>query len=318
MKNSIKIFSLLVGILLACNNVHAAQISKKQQRLNKKLLDGVYLGNLEQVSLALEQGADPNVQNKNCIPSSALAYAAWAGYLEIAQALLHKEADINKVDKNNWTALMYAVNPFDSAKLPLVELFLKIPTIDTSIKNKNDETALDLACHKRAFHRYSSSNPQKENNAKTILTALAKHRKRTCIHAIKQATHGRIYADIANIIHEYSAHLPIPTEADQDLLYAVNVNKFTIAKNALKLGADINVRNENGNTPLMLAAMNWRHYDLIYQLQIHGADPTLTNNDDKTALDIAKAQQPKRADIIYLLEDGIETFREYNKIKTIT
>ncbi|MDB4766140.1 ankyrin repeat domain-containing protein [bacterium] len=52
-------------------------------------------------------------------------------------------------------------------------------------------------------------------------------------------------------------------------------------------GADVNIRNKTGATPLMIHAREPDRYDVLRALLRAGADPTLSDDDGRTALEIA-------------------------------
>jgi len=66
-------------------------------------------GNLEAVSLSLENGIDVNSSESGDFGSSLLHIAIRFGQMEIFQLLLDKEANIDFVDKVGWTPLMESV-----------------------------------------------------------------------------------------------------------------------------------------------------------------------------------------------------------------
>jgi cytohesin len=70
----------------------------------------------------------------------------------------------------------------------------------------------------------------------------------------------------------------------------------------LNNGADPNVREESGNTPLHTAAQNGE-MQIIRALLFNGADLTICNKDGKTPLDMAVEEG--HADAIALLKEGI-------------
>ena len=59
-------------------------------------------------------------------------------------------------------------------------------------------------------------------------------------------------------------------------------------EDAIKHGADVKERDNNGGTSLMYAAFNSKTPEIIETLIRHGADVKERNNDGKTALDYAK------------------------------
>jgi ankyrin repeat protein len=93
-------------------------------------------------------------------------------------------------------------------------------------------------------------------------------------------------------------------EADMDeaatrqLLAIASSNNYSRAQEAIQLGADVNAKDEFGNTPVMLAVMSHQPElaDLLIQ---HGADVNAKDIDGRTALHYAVARD--RADIVRLL-----------------
>ncbi|HWB32740.1 MAG TPA: ankyrin repeat domain-containing protein [Acidobacteriaceae bacterium] len=63
-----------------------------------------------------------------------------------------------------------------------------------------------------------------------------------------------------------------------------------VAEELIKLGADVNARNKDGETPLMTTVSN----DMVRVLIKHGADPYIRDNDGKTAFDDASRHGPDR------------------------
>ena len=77
---------------------------------------------------------------------------------------------------------------------------------------------------------------------------------------------------------------------------------YKIVKILLDYGADPNIREQGGHTPLHAAAQNGDE-EIIRMLLYRGADFSLTNNDGKTALDLAMQAGHARAAL--LLGEGI-------------
>ena len=79
---------------------------------------------------------------------------------------------------------------------------------------------------------------------------------------------------------------PVKTE-DAALIAAARTGHSGTARDMLTSGANVNVRDEHGNTPLIEAARNG-HDDVVRTLLAAGADPKITNDDGQTALTLAR------------------------------
>lgn len=88
--------------------------------------------------------------------------------------------------------------------------------------------------------------------------------------------------------------------------YVINSGRLEAA---LEAGADVEVRDHNGKTPLMIAAQKG-HSEIVYHLLIHGADPfAFDSKHKKTAIDLASDFRwygPKRARLILLLHQKMQ------------
>jgi len=83
---------------------------------------------------------------------------------------------------------------------------------------------------------------------------------------------------------------------------AVAAGHEKVVQVLLQLGADPNVREQGGYTPLHAAAQN-KDVEMIRTLLYGGADLTLQGNDGKTALDLAMDSGDDK--VIILLREGI-------------
>ena len=75
----------------------------------------------------------------------------------------------------------------------------------------------------------------------------------------------------------------------------------------LERGADINSRDNAGNTPMDIAAANNNMNSIMFLLSDIGADITIQNNYGETARDLA-AEYEEGQDIVDLLEDMLIPF----------
>jgi len=83
-----------------------------------------------------------------------------------------------------------------------------------------------------------------------------------------------------------ACHKPIKTE-DAGLLAAARTGHSGTIRDLLASGANVNFRDEHGNTPLMEAARNG-HDDCVRTLLDAGANWRLKNEDGRTALMLAR------------------------------
>ena len=106
-------------------------------QLNSQLLAAARAGNAVRIRRLLDQGADPNIEDRR--GRAALLLSAKGGHGDSAQALLARGADANAADENGKTVLMYAAENGDGR---LVEALLQ-RKVDVNAANKFGETATD-------------------------------------------------------------------------------------------------------------------------------------------------------------------------------
>ena len=92
-------------------------ITDKNSQVDAQLINAAFKGNLDDLKLAIEGGANVNACDQQEI--SALRWAAHCGHINIVEALLDAGADINKTNSYGRNALLEAVfaQNFDIVKL---------------------------------------------------------------------------------------------------------------------------------------------------------------------------------------------------------
>lgn len=106
--------SLLLAILLlllACTL--CSIMASEPEALDTDNLGGVLFhaasrGDLEQVALALDQGADVDRRSSRLYDWTALHTASWNGHEPVVRLLLDRRASINAMSKSDWTPLFIA------------------------------------------------------------------------------------------------------------------------------------------------------------------------------------------------------------------
>ncbi len=121
--------------------------------------------------------------------------------------------------------------------------------------------------------------------------------------------------------------------ANQELLNAVKENDIERVIKAMKNGADVNYQDSNGDTAFHIACKEaTTDIDILQTMIKHGANETITGQDDKTPLDWAEIKQSMKK--IKVIKDALNARRnditnaidelhnacingDYNKVKTL-
>ena len=231
------------------------------------------------VQLLIDAGADVNSADLD--GSSPLYYAAIEGDEEMIKFLLSKNANVNKENKFQANLLHVAI---DSEHPELVPILLK-SGVDPNKKSDKGYTPLMIAAGKGYL---ASVNLLLQNGADANLTdnegetalVLAQKYKQTEIAAIltKSTKTPPAEKNIDKVKQE------IMSDQAKIIFKAVSTkNNFVQLQDLLKAGFPPNVRNEKGETPLMVAGDNGDAVSMIILLDA-GADINAQDNEGMTAL----------------------------------
>ena len=183
----------------------------------------------EIINLLLENGADIN--NVDEYKHSAL-YSARES-VSITKLLLEKGADPNIQDKYGRTALMYAIDDISgSANIESIKELLNSPNIDLNIRNSRGETALMVAIDVIGIRSGSLEA------AKMI------------------SSDQRADPNIQCNFGEQEGMTALSFCMIKEKRFLEYEDRLTLTKNLLSNGADINLMDKSGKSPLVYAVEN--------------------------------------------------------------
>jgi ankyrin repeat protein len=243
--------SQLASAIKAGDRQHALAMIASGADVNAAQPDGttalhwaVYRQDTELVRTLLAHGANPKVVNT--FGSTPLAEAIKVTNLELVAMLLKGGADVESANDDGETALMLAAR---NGSLPIAELLVRHGAKVNARERWRGQTALMWAAAER--------QPE-------VTELLLAHGAQ--VNARAFAT------DWGNQITSEPRAQYRPTGGLTPLLYAARSGCERCAQAMIKAGADINLPNPDGITPLMTAIDNL-HFDLAKYLLERGANP---------------------------------------------
>lgn len=279
----------------------AAQLVKCVENL--VFFEAVEEGDLAKVKKYLERGASVAVRDR--YGYAPLHIAALHGNVEVAKLLLESGADINAKDRNGETPL-HLVTKVDVARL-LVE-----SGADIDARDEDGHTPLHTAAMSNSVEVAELLLEKGADvNARDIRGA-------TPLHWASDLCKVRV----ASLLLEKGADVNARDERGETPLHLAALKGYVdIVELLVKHGSNVNARDNNGDTPLHLAASkgtntlfseiglspsitegcNVDYVSVVRLLLESGADPSIRNNEGKTALDIAR--QLIHEDIVTAIEE---------------
>jgi ankyrin repeat protein len=122
-------------------NVNSIAVDSKGKKGNSILMRYIMNGDFDMVKLLVENGTDLNYQSENDDRDTAIMWAAGQGSRNILEYLIKNGSTINYQNEKGETALMRSVA---QGQLDCVRMLIKYK-VDTSLKDKEGHTALDIA-----------------------------------------------------------------------------------------------------------------------------------------------------------------------------
>ena len=221
-----------------------------------------------------------------------LMLAAESGKMRAVNALLAGGADVNALDREGWTALMYAAN---NGREAITQRLLRAsanPDMADHIPLVGDETALSLAASRGHVAV-----------VKLLVRGGVDLQSAGSGRALEAAASIGNSAELRLLLPEIAARFP-PTRFQVALAMAVRAKHRPAARLLLQAGADPDIGFGDGTSPLILAASN-DDREMVRLLLRSGADPNRRGDRGVTAL-IEAGQDGCAAVIPALLEAGAD------------
>lgn len=287
-----------------------ADIEHKDKKGQTPLLLASYQGHSSTVKILLDSGADIEAQSDRT-KDTALAVACSAGRLEVVEILVARNANLEHRNLSDYTPLSLAAS---AGHVDIIRLLLDHGAdINSRSGSKLGISPLMLASmngHVQAVHilldRGSDVNAQIETNRNTALTlacfqgkhevvtllldrkANLEHRAKTGLTPLMEAASGGHY-EVGRLLLDHDADVnapPVPSSKDTALTIAADKGHAKFVELLVSKGADIEVKNKKGNSPLWLAC-HGGHLDVIRIMVESSVDVNSMDNRKVSCLVIA-------------------------------
>ena len=254
-----------------------AQVNPTADGETSALMLASYHGNIEIVKMLLEKGAKSDLHNGSKV--FALMLAASQGNVEVVKELLERGADVNLKGKGGSTALLSVLSVDDrivpqQSKIAIVKLLLER---GADVKVQDDDNCSPI--HEAISIKSADIVKLLLDKDKEILNQQDNSGKYPLKKAINYRSPDN---DIVHLLLDAGADPNIQDNGGQTPLMS-SVNHVNTAKILIDSGADVNLQDNNGRYAL-LEAINQKRYEVVELLLEKDADYTLcTNNGDSAA-----------------------------------
>ncbi|KAB0791382.1 hypothetical protein PPYR_03182 [Photinus pyralis] len=259
-----------------------------------------HYGLTDQIVDLLNRGADINKKSLAGETPLSLHIRDWYLEANTTKLLLNRGAEIDAIDLETGNSLLHSAT--DKGPPGVVRALLKASD-DLSARNNDGETALHLAIEREHLEitklllaKGADANSRNNGNDTCLHSAVATESSEMVMALLQygaktDATDGGGetpvskaqtlgYSAIVNLL------LKTAEKTNVGLVSAVTKGEVYTVRKLIEGGGDINMRDESGNTPLLLALID-RNVAISDFLLSKGADVTARNSDGYTALHYA-------------------------------
>jgi len=255
------------------------ELEWKDRDSNTALILAVERGEVEMVRLLLDRGANPNMRGNS--EQTALLAATRASIpvgpqLDIIRSLLDGGADIDAQDDSGRTALMGAVL---EDRILLLDLLLR-KGASLNLRYLKRDTALDMADGHGYGRHPEALRLLRQAHSRPVIPL-----KSRLIRAVRRRN-----SRLVDALLREGASADTRVELGLPLLHlAVAAGDLATVRVLLRRGADVNLRDPQGVTPLMRAASARRaDIQLVHLLLALGANSLAKDNRGDDAVIYAK------------------------------
>lgn len=237
-----------------------------------------------------KKGVKPKVvTNEGVTPLHLLA--GRSEDMEVLQYFIKKGVNLNQLDADGNNPLMIAAN---RNKIEVVQLFAK-ETKDINVSNKKGETALNNAL--------SGNTIEVVNYLLSEGAEVNEYSGKAVMESYKSGDEKELQAKVAALYSEDFNPSGVQADGNTLLHYAAEQDDLELMKITLNWEMDINTKNDEGNTALLIAAMKASNTEVLQFLIDNGADTSIKTDFDESAYDLASENEllaKANADINFL------------------
>jgi ankyrin repeat protein len=271
-------YKLLEYIKKHCNiNIDINKYIKTDQQVFNYAKHAMDTGNITLLEPLIPLKATNNSTGNSLLHEIKHTTENSKNFIAIINLLLEKSNDINSQNNNGDTPLHFHLKR-GSASIIINKLIGEVENIN--LINHKGETVLDLAFQAKDYAFFDALVDCKAKFNSTLQNIdIFSYVERLCFNDSSERMAPFLISSLKDNLNIQQM------ETGNTLLHAAKTS-YIIVKSIISNGADINIQNNEGNTPLHLRILQGNLFLAEYLIENH-ADFNLANKDGKTALDLA-------------------------------